>query len=188
MAWDLLLNRETDDDWARSSSPQLGLSFTADERRALKLLEPSVAAHVVEVIGWARSRGIPAKLSTQSVIYTPAMAAQHYAAGRSGIAPGRLDWHQVGRAYHLIIIDPSKDPKLPLDKRLDRSAYARVATYARSQGGEWLGDKIIVTPKGPIQDTAHYEYHPEWDIATYRKLPIAQIEFKAAQKRAEKYG
>ncbi len=182
MAFDLLLQRETDSNWARGGSPEpLALAFTATERKALKLLEPSAAAHVVEVIGWARQHGIPARLSTQSVIYTPEVAAKHYAEGRSGIAPGKLDWHQVGRAYHLVIIDPRTG-------KLDEPAYARVAAYVRKSGGEWLGDKIIVTPKGKIRDLAHYEYHPDWDIATYRKLPIAQAELRAAQSRAKKYG
>ena len=103
------------------------------------------------------------------------------AEGRSGIAPGRLDWHQVGRAYHLVIINPRT-------KQLDEPAYAQVAEYVRRRGGEWLGDKIINTPKGRVKDLAHYEWHPDWDIATYRKLPLAQVEFKKAQDRAAKYG
>jgi len=158
MAWDLLLRRETDTNWARSPAPSLELSFSPAEMKALKLLEPSTRTHVVEIIGWARNRGIPAKLSTQAVIYTPEVAAKHYAEGRSGIAPGRLDWHQVGRAYHLVIIDPET-------KKLDHAAYAVVGKYVRSQGGEWLGDKVIITPKGPIKDLAHYEYHPPQDAA-----------------------
>ena len=159
----------------------LPFEFSPGESRALKLLTPDTRAHVVEVIGWARSKGIPAKLSTQSVIYTPQMAAQHYAEGRSGIAPGRIDWHQVGRAYHLVIVNPNT-------KKLDEDAYARVGSFVRSKGGEWLGDKVIKTPKGPIKDLAHYEFHPDWDIATYRKLPIAMVELKQAQQRAAKYG
>jgi hypothetical protein len=181
MAWDLLLRRETDTNWARNPAASLELSFSPAEMKALKLLEPSTRTHVVEVIGWARNRGIPAKLYTQGIIYTPEVAAKHYAEGRSGIAPGRLDWHQVGRAYHLIIIDPET-------KKRDQAAYAVVGKYVRSQGGEWLGDKTIFTPKGPMQDLAHYEYHPDFDIATYRKMPLAQAELRAAQSRAKKYG
>lgn len=181
MAWDLLLHKETDSNWARSPTATLELSFSPQESRALKLLEPSTRAHVVEVVGWARSRGIPAKLSTLSVIYTPADAEKHYREGRSGIAPGRLDWHQVGRAYHLIIVNPAT-------RQLDEPAYARVGDFVRSRGGEWLGDKIIKTPKGPIRDLAHYEYHPDWDIATYRRLPLAQVEYQKAQQRAAKFG
>jgi len=181
MAWDLLLNRETDTNWARSPSTALELSFSPQESRALKLLEPSTREHVIEVIGWARSKGIPAKLSTQSVIYSPADAEKHYREGRSGIAPGRLDWHQVGRAYHLVIVNPAT-------RQLDEEAYARVGSHVRSVGGEWLGDKIIRTSKGTIRDLAHYEYHPDWNIATYRKLPLAQVEYQKAQQRAAKYG
>ena len=186
MAWDLLLRRETDSDYSidlpgSTKTTPLKLEFSPAESRALKLLEPSTRVHVIEVIGWARSHGIPAKLSTQAVIYTPAEAERHYREGRSGIAPGRLDWHQVGRAYHLVIVDPSTG-------KLDEPAYARVAAHVRSVGGEWLGDKTIVTPRGPIRDTAHYEYHPDFDIATYRKMPLAQVEYRKAQERAAKYG
>ena len=185
MAWDLLLRRETDSDYSidlpgDAKRAVLQLSFSPAEIKSLKLLEPSTRVHVVEVIGWARSKGIPAKLST-NVIYSPDEAAKHYAEGRSGIAPGRLDWHQVGRAYHLVILDPTT-------RQLDKDAYARVGAFVRSRGGEWLGDKVIQTPRGPIVDTAHYEYHPDWDIATYRKMPLAQAEFKKAQARAVKYG
>ena len=181
MAWDLLLRDDTDADWSRDRRKPLDLSFSAAERRALKLLEPSTQAHVVEVIGWARSKGIPARLSTQAVIYTPEDSAKHYAEGRSSIAPGRLSWHQVGRAYHLVIVDPRT-------KKLDEPAYAVVAEHVRKLGGEWLGDKVIVTPKGRVRDLAHYEFHPSWDIATYRKMPLAQVEYRKAQERAAKYG
>ena len=181
MAFDLLLQKETDSNWSRGTPTVLPLEFSSAESRALKLLEPSTRAHVVEVIGWARSRGIPAKLSTQAVIYSPAEAERHYREGRSGIAPGRLDWHQVGRAYHLVILNPAT-------RQLDEPAYARIATFVRSIGGERLGDKVIITPKGKIRDLAHYEYHPDWDIATYRKMPLAQVEYQKAQDRAAKYG
>jgi len=181
VSFDLLFQSETDSDWARGPRTKAEpLSFTPAEARALKLLESSTRTHVVEVIGWARSRGIPARLSTQAVIYTPEVSEQHYREGRSGIAPGKLDWHQVGRAYHLVIVDPKS-------RKLDRDAYARVGAYARSRGGEWLGDKIIRTPKGPVQDLAHFEYHPDFDIVAYRKLPLAQLEYRQAQARAAKY-
>jgi len=181
MAWDILLQKETNANWARSPAAALELTFSPQESRALKLLEPSTRTHVVEVVAWAREHGIPAKLSTRSVIYTPAESEKHYREGRSGIAPGRLDWHQVGRAYHLVIINPAT-------RALDEDAYARVGAFVRSRGGEWLGDKIIQTPKGKIRDLAHYEYHPDWDIATYRKMPLAQVEYERAQARAAKYG
>jgi len=182
MAYDLLLRRETDANWSREGAPPaLPLDFTAAERRALRLLEPSTREHVVEVIGWARSRGIPARLSTASVIYTPEVSARHYAEGRTSIKPGDIGWHHVGRAYHLVIVDPKT-------RQLDEPAYARVAAYARSRGGEWLGDKTIITAKGPVRDLAHYEFHPGLDIGPYRRSQLAEGEYARAQARARKYG
>lgn len=179
MAFDLLLQRETDSDWAMDRPSSLQLEFTPTERKTLKLLEPSTAAHAVDVVSWARGHGIPARLS-HVAIYTPAESAQHYAEGRSGIKEGRLDWHNVGRAFHLVI--PALSNGEP-----DRDAYRRVGAYARSQGGEWLGDKPIRTVKGILFDTAHFEYHPGVDIATYRRSELASREYKQAQRRARIY-
>ena len=184
MAFDLLFQTETDQDFSihlpgDTKQEPLQLSFSPNESKALRLLEPSTRAFVVDVVGWARSKGIPAKLSSQSVIYTEADSKKFYEEGKSGIAPGRLDWHNVGRAFHLVILDDHG--------KLDTDAYARVGAYARSKGGEWLGDKRIKTPKGWIVDTAHYEYHPGFDIGTYRKSSLAQTEFAQAQARAKKY-
>jgi hypothetical protein len=182
VAFDILLQRETDANWSRGKpSSVLPIVFSPQEIRALKLLEPSTRTHVVEVLGWARSRGIPARLSTQSVVYSPAEQQRHYEEGRSGVPSERLGWHQVGRAYHLAIFVPGT-------KQYDDASYARVAAFVRSKGGDWLGDKVVVTPKGPVRDTAHFEYHPSWDIATYRKLPLAQVEYRQAQQRNAKYG
>jgi len=181
MAWDLLLRDDTDADWSRDRKKPLELTWSPIEIRTLKLLEPSTRTHVVEVIGWARSKGIPARLFTQNIIYTPADSAKAYEDGRSGIVPGRIDWHQVGRAYHLIITDPTT-------KKQDRRALAQVAEYVRNRGGDWLGDKTIMSKGRPVIDLSHYEYHPDWNISTYRKLPIAQIEYQRAQARAAKYG
>jgi hypothetical protein len=183
VAHDLLFSDDTDANWARGpSSPATGalpLDFTATERKTLKLLEPSTAAHAVQVIGWARSQGIPARLS-HVAIYTPEQSAAHYEGGRSGIKPGRLDWHNVGRAFHVVI------PPLPGGEP-DRDAYARVGKYARSQGGEWLGDKPVRTVRGILFDTAHFEYHPGVDIATYRQSKLAESEFAQAQRRARRF-
>jgi hypothetical protein len=180
MAFDLLLQRETDANWSRGPSAQpLPFDFTAAERRALKMLEPSTRVHAIELIGWARQRGIPARLSSHAVIYTPEISAKHYAEGRSSINPGQIGWHHVGRAFHLVILDARK--------KLDKAAYARVGSRARELGGEWLGDKRIVTTKGPIEDTAHFEYHPGLDIAKYRRSPLAKTEYQRAQALAAKY-
>lgn len=186
MAYDLILRRETDADWSMDPSgtgrqPPLPVEWSPAERKALLLLEPSTRAHVVDVVGWARSRGIPARLSSVAVIYTPEEAARHYREGRTSIEPGKIGWHHVGRAYHLVILDPRT-------RQLDRPAYTRVGRYVRSRGGEWLGDKVIVTTRGPVRDLAHFEFHPSWDIASYRRLPLAQAELRRAQSRAAKYG
>jgi len=182
MAFELLLQRETDANWSRGrAAPELQLEFSPKEIRALKLLEPGTLAHVVEVLGWARSRGIPARLSTQSVVYSPADQQRHYEEGRSGVPGERLGWHQVGRAYHLVIF-------IPGTKQYDDASYARVASFVRSKGGDWLGAKVVNSPRGPVKDTAHFEYHPAWDIATYRKLPLALVEYRQAQQRSAKYG
>ena len=186
MAFDLLLMRETDADWsidpeARKEAAEkkaLPIAFTANERRALGMLEPSTRTFVVHVISWARGQGIAARLSS-TTIYTPEQSASFYEEGRSGIKPGRLDWHNVGRAFHLVIP--------PLGSTPNYDAYAMVGKYVREQGGEWLGDKPIRTPKGIIYDTAHFEYHPGFDIGTYRKSDLARLEFSQAQKRARQY-
>jgi len=158
----------------------LSVEWTPAEIRALKQLEPSTRAHVIDVVMWARSQGIPAKLSTQSVVYSDKDVARFYDEGKSAIAPGKLSWHSVGRAYHLVIM-------LPGTNKYDNDAYARVGAYVRSKGGEWLGDKVINTPKGPIVDTAHFEFHPGMEIGTYRRSPVAQMEYKKAQARASRY-
>ena len=156
----------------------LPLAFSAAERRALKMLEPSTAAHVVDVISWARARGIPASLSTHAVIYTPEESARHYEEGRSGIEPGRIGWHHVGRAYHL------RGPR----GYLTREEYARIATHVRSLGGDWLGDRAVVTKRGPVEDVAHFEFHPGVEIGPYRKSPLASAEYRRAQARSKRYG
>lgn len=188
MSFDLLLQRETESNWARGpDASALPLDFTPAERRALSQLEPSTRAHVVEVVGWARQRGIPARLSTTSVIYTPERSAENYARGLSSIEPGKVGWHHVGRAYHLVVVNPRT-------RQLDEAAYARVAAYARSRGGEWLGDKVVVTSRGPVKDLAHFEYHPGLKLGraglpgSYRGSALAAQEYRQAQDRAKKYG
>lgn len=183
MAHDLLFNSESTIDWSIDPSgrgpKKLGLEFSDVERRTLKQLEPSTAAHAVNVVGWARSRGIPAKI-TATAIYTDDDVTTHYEEGRSGIKPGRLSWHSVGRAYHIYL------PRLPNGK-IDQESYARIGRYAREQGGEWLGDKPVRTKKGVMFDTAHFEYHPGMDIGTYRKSALAQTEYEQAQMKAKRF-
>lgn len=184
MAYDLFFRAETDDNWSRAPSvPQapkpapLPLEFTPTEGRTLKMLEPSTAAFAVALLSWARGEGIPARL-TSTAIYTPEQSAAYKESGRSGVSEG-FDWHNVGRAFHLAIFKPNKD--------YDFEAYARVGAKARQLGGEWLGDKAIRTKKGIIYDTAHFEYHPSFDLSTYRQTALAKAEFARAQRKARIY-
>ena len=180
MAYDLFFGTETDANWARGPSIQpLPLDFTPTERKVLKLLEPSTASFAVNLVGWARQKGIPARLS-HTAIYSPEDVEKHYNEGHSSIAPDRLSWHNVGRAVHVVIYKPD-------GVTLDTAAYPRLGAYARSQGGEWLGDKPIKGKFGIIYDTVHFEYHPGIKISDYRKSELAVREFAQAQKRAKRY-
>lgn len=184
MAYDLFFQTETDADWSMHprGTPEapkaLPLDFTANERKVLKLLEPSTATFAVNIVGWARSKGIPARLS-HTAIYSPEDVQKNYDEGHSSISPGNLSWHNVGRAVHVVINKP--------DGTLDTMAYPRLGAYARSQGGEWLGDKPIKGKYGVIYDTVHFEYHPDFKISDYRKSDLAVREFAQAQKRARRY-
>jgi hypothetical protein len=186
VAHDLLFNHETDADWsmdpgsraAAARAAALPLDFTKTERKTLKILEPSTAAFAVELVGWARQHGIPARIS-HTAVYTDEDVAENYRGGRSGIKPGRLSWHSVGRAFHLVIKKP--------DGALDTNAYAVVGRHAREQGGDWLGDVPVKTSRGTIYDTAHFEYHPGMDIGAYRKSTLAEREYEQAQRRARRY-
>jgi hypothetical protein len=183
MAHDLLFDTDTDADWsmhpgARATAKALPLDFTATERKVLKILEPSTAAHAVELVGWARNQGIPARIS-HTTVYSPEEKVEHYREGRSGIEPEALSWHDVGRAFHLVIPDATGKP--------DRTAYAIVGHHARELGGEWLGDRPVKTTRGILFDTAHFEYHPNMDLGPYRRSELAKREFAQAQKRARLY-
>jgi hypothetical protein len=188
MAFDLLFQTETDADWSRPSSvPQppkptpLPLEFSPIEGKTLKQLEPLTAAFAVALVAWARGEGIPAKI-TGTAIYTPAQSVAYKKAGKSAVSEG-LDWHNVGRAFHLGIFLPSK--------KYDFASYERVGRKARELGGEWLGDKPLKVKKDGkeyiIYDTAHFEYHPLFDLKTYRTMNLAQVEFARAQRKAKVY-
>src|ERR1700690_1297912 len=186
MAFDLLFGRQNDDDWsmrpaARAAAARalaLPLDFTATERKVLKQLEPTTAAFAVNLIGWARSQGIPARLS-HTAIYSPKDTTEAYEKGLSQIQPGKLDWHNVGRAIHVVVARP--------DGSVDVAAYPPLGAYTRPQGGEWLGDKPIKGKFGVIYDTVHFEYHPGMKLGDYRKSDLARREFAQAQKRARSY-
>ena len=178
MAYDLLLRKETDSNWARGQSKPLALEFTKTERRNFLLLEPSTREFVMNIIIWARGKGIPAKLGETYRSQEDQDTAIRE--GRSGIREeGRIGWHQVGRAFHLVIIGP--------DGKLDREAYQRVGEEVRRLGGDWLGDRPLKTRRGIVEDLAHFEFHPGYNIASYRRSPVAANELKSAVKRAAKY-
>ena len=185
MAYDLFFGTETNADWSMhprgtpDEPKALPLEFTTTERKVLKLLEPTTATFAVNIVGWARNKGIPARLS-HTAIYSPKDTKDAYEHGRSQIQPGKLDWHNVGRAIHIVIYKPD-------GVTLDTAAYPRLGAYARSQGGEWLGDKPIKGKFGIIYDTVHFEYHPGIKISDYRKSELSVRDFAQAQKRAKRY-
>lgn len=146
------------------------------EKRNLALLEPSTAEFVKGILLWARTAGYRALLGET---YRSIEDQAAIDPGRTAITPGKIGWHQVGRAFHLILKDPRG--------QLDKTAYKAVGEEVRRRGGEWLGDIIIQTPKGGVVDLAHFEYHPGLEIGPYRKSALAIKELAQAEKRASKY-
>jgi hypothetical protein len=146
------------------------------EKRNLALLEPSTAEFVKGILLWARTTGYRALLGET---YRSVEDQANIDPGRTAITPGKIGWHQVGRAFHLILKDPRG--------QLDKSAYKAVGEEVRRRGGEWLGDFVIQTPKGGVVDLAHFEYHPGLEIGPYRKSALAIKELAQSEKRAAKY-
>lgn len=159
--------------------PQVTISsYQRDlERKNLKLLEPSTAEFAKSIVIWARSNGIPASVGET---YRSSEDQANIPEGRTGIKPGDISWHQVGRAFHLII----KDAK----GQLDTAAYKTVGDEVTKRGGVWLGDRVIKTPKGSFVDLAHFEYHPGLALSSYRRSPLAVRELSQAEKRVAKFG
>lgn len=149
----------------------------SDEARNLALLEPSTRDFARSILIWARANGIPALLGET---YRSREDQAAIPAGRTAITPGQLSWHQVGRAFHLVIKDSRG--------QLDRDAYRRVGNEVEKRGGVWLGRAPIKTPRGPVLDLAHYEYHPGLVLWQYRKSPLAARELALAERRAARYG
>ena len=147
------------------------------EKKNLALLEPSTAAFVKGILIWARANGIPALLGET---YRSEEEAKKISPTRTAITPGKLDWHQVGRAFHLILKDKNG--------QLDKEMYRIVGEEVRKRGGVWLGDHVIHGPGGDFVDLAHYEYHPGLVLWQYRKSPLATKEVTQAEKRAARYG
>ena len=162
-----------------SPVPPLDARMASIEERRMKTLEPSTKEFVVSILAWARANGIPAVLGETH--RSQADQAKAIEEGRSGIKEGSTGWHQYGRAFHLVIVDPRT-------RLLDEEAYKRVGAEVRRRGGEWLGDKTLATPKGQIQDLAHFEYHPGLKLSSYRGSHLAQKEMAMAERRAARYG
>lgn len=149
----------------------------AREKKGLMLLEPSTREHAKYLLIWARARGMRATLGET---YRSLAEQAQIPSTRTAIAPGKIGWHQVGRAFHLVIRDERG--------QLDRPAYRTVGDEAERRGGVWLGRQPIMGPSGPIDDLAHFEYHPGLMLSRYRGSPLAVRELAAAEKRAAKYG
>jgi hypothetical protein len=147
------------------------------EKKNLALLEPSTAAFVKGILIWCHAHGIPAMLGET---YRSEEEAKKIPITRTAITPGRLDWHQVGRAFHLIIKDKHG--------QIDKPMYTPVGEEVRKRGGVWLGDHVIHGPGGDFVDLAHFEYHPGLVLWQYRKSPLATKEVAQAEKRAARYG
>ena len=149
------------------------------EERRLKTLETSTRQFVISILAWARASGIPAILGETH--RSQAEQARAIEEGRSAIKEGQTGWHQYGRAFHLVIVDPRT-------KLLNEEAYRIVGAEVRRRGGEWLGDKTLITSKGQIQDLAHFEYHPGLKLSSFRGTHQAQKELALADRRAARYG
>ena len=149
------------------------------EERRMKTLEPSTKEFVISILAWARQNGIPAVLGETH--RSQAEQARAIEEGRSAIKEGQTGWHQYGRAFHLVIIDPRT-------RLLDEEAYRRVGAEVRRRGGEWLGDRTLNTARGQVQDLAHFEYHPGLKLSSYRGSHLAKKEMAMAERRAARYG
>ena len=162
--------------------PALTPTFTmtpdqkAIEKKRLLVLEPSTQEFVKSILVWSRANGIPAILGET---YRSPEDAKKIPTSRTAIDPGKLDWHQVGRAFHLIIKDSRG--------QIDPAPYKIVGAEVRRRGGEWLGDHVIHGKGGNFVDLAHFEYHPGMILWQYRTSPLATKELAQAEKRASKY-
>jgi hypothetical protein len=160
-------------------APPLDARGASIEERRLRTLEPSTRTFVESVLAWARSEGIPAILGETH--RSEADQARQAREGRTAIPEGQTGWHQYGRAFHLVIVDPKT-------RLLDEAAYEKVGTEVRRRGGEWLGDRTLRTSKGEVQDLAHFEYHPGIKLSSFRGTARAKKELAMAERRAARYG
>ncbi len=162
-----------------SPAPPLDERQKAIETRRLMTLEPTTKTFVEEILGWARAHGWFTLLGETH--RSTEEQQRQIQEGRSAIAEGQTGWHQYGRAFHLIVLNPKT-------KLLDESAYDQIGEEVRRRGGEWLGDKTLTTKKGKVRDLAHFEYHPGLALSSYRGTALARREMARAEKMAARYG
>jgi hypothetical protein len=147
------------------------------EQRNLMLLEPSAREFARSILVWARSRGLR---TTLGETYRSLAAQIALPENKTAIARGKIGWHQVGRAFHLVVRDARG--------QIDRAAYRPLGDEVERRGGVWLGRKPLMTPAGPVEDLAHFEYHPGLALSSYRGTSLAARELATAEKRAARYG
>lgn len=148
------------------------------EARRLMTLEPSTRDLARSILVWARARGLRATLGKthRSLAEQTSLPDE-----RTGIAAGKIGWHQVGRAFHLVIRDDRG--------QIDRGAYKTVGDEVERRGGTWLGRRPLRTRAGTyVDDFAHFEHHPGMSLPRYRGTAMAAREMAAASKRAARYG
>jgi hypothetical protein len=163
----------------RPPVPPLDARGASIEERRMRTLEPSTRKFVAEILTWARGNGIPAILGETH--RSEAEQARQAREGRTAIPEGQTGWHQYGRAFHLVIVDPKT-------RLLDEPSYEKVGAEVRRRGGEWLGDRTLQTTKGTVRDLAHFEYHPGLKLSSFRGTAQARKELALAERRAARYG
>lgn len=155
----------------------LPLPQATAEKRKLLLLEPGTRKLAEHLLEWSRARGVRTYLGET---YRSLADQMKIPEDKTGITRGKIGWHQVGRAFHLIL----KTPRGAIFK----DAYPALGDEAERRGGVWLGRTPLMTPKGPVTDLAHFEYHPGISIGRYRRSNQADREMASAAKRAARYG
>jgi hypothetical protein len=151
------------------------------EQKRLMTLEDSTREFAKAILIWARANGIPATLGET---YRSKSDQDKVDPRYTAVPKGKIGWHQVGRAFHVVIRDADGHVSGPYS----RAAHARLGEEVRRRGGVWLGDKVIQGPVGPIIDLMHYEYHPGLFLSSYRGSKLASRELSQAEKRAVRYG
>lgn len=147
------------------------------ETHNLALLEPSTAEFAKAILVWSRAHGIRAILGET---YRSAEDEKNLSPKLTAIAPGKLSWHQVGRAFHLVLKTPTG--------QIDKNAYKTVGGEVERRGGVWLGKRPIKGSAGTFVDLAHFEWHPGLALSSYRGSPLANKEIAMSERRAARYG